>query len=85
MAISECRRSLDLAEVKAKATPGYHADCKGNQGEPERQYKSFMPHFSLVRERALLQDIGAVTLPQLNRFINATESGHTPGSFMLSL
>jgi hypothetical protein len=26
-----------------------------------------------LRERALLENIGAVTLPQLNRFINATE------------
>lgn len=65
---------LICAEVKAKATPGnFTPIAKAIEGSQKDSTSRLCRTLVWLRERALLQDIGAVTLPQLNRFINATE------------
>jgi hypothetical protein len=66
--------SLICAEVKAKATAGAWAPIGAavigmNKDRTSRLSKTLV----WLRERAVSDDIGAVTIPQLNRFINATE------------
>ncbi len=66
--------SLICAEVKAKATAGAWAPIDAavtgmNKDRTSRLSKTLV----WLRERAISDDIGAVSIPQLNRFINATE------------
>jgi hypothetical protein len=65
------------AEVKAKATAGNFAPIAAAiEGSQRDQTSRLSRTLVWLRERSLLQDIGTVTIPQLNRFINATE--HPP-------
>jgi len=65
------------AEVKAKATAGNFAPITAAIEGSQRDRTSRLSRTLVwLRERSLLQDIGTVTIPQLNRFINATD--HTP-------
>ena len=65
---------LVCAEVKAKATAGNFAPIAAAIDGSQRDRTSRLSRTLVwLRERSLLQDIGTVTIPQLNRFINATE------------
>lgn len=65
------------AEVKAKATAGNFAPITAAiEGSQKDRTSRLSRTLVWLRERSLLQDIGTVTIPQLNRFINATE--HPP-------
>jgi hypothetical protein len=65
---------LVCAEVKAKATTGNFAPiARAMEGSQKDSTSRLSRTLVWLRERALFDDIGAVTLEQLNRFINATE------------
>lgn len=65
---------LVCAEVKAKATAGNFAPIAAAIDGSQRDSTSRLSRTLVwLRERSLFQDIGTVTIPQLNRFINATE------------
>lgn len=66
--------SLICAEVKAKATAGAWAPIGAAINGMNKDRTSRLSRTLVwLRERAVSDDIGAVTIPQLNRFINATE------------
>jgi hypothetical protein len=65
---------LICGEAKAKATMGTFAPIPAAIAGSQKDRTSRLSRTLVwLRERALLQDIGAVTVDQLNRFINATE------------
>jgi hypothetical protein len=65
---------LVCGEVKAKATASNFAPITAAIEGSEKDRTSRLSRTLVwLRERSLLQDIGAVTVDQLNRFINATE------------
>lgn len=65
---------LVCAEVKAKATAGNFAPIAAAIDGSQRDRTSRLSRTLVwLRERSLFQDIGTVTIAQLNRFINATE------------
>jgi uncharacterized protein DUF1837 len=65
---------LVCGEAKAKATVGNFAPIPAAIAGSQKDRTSRLSRTLVwLRERALLQDIGAVTVDQLNRFINATE------------
>lgn len=62
------------AEVKAKATAGpFEPIARAIEGSKKDRTSRLSRSLVWLRERALNEDIGNVTLPQLERFINATE------------
>lgn len=62
------------AEVKAKATPGsFRPIAKAIEGSQLDSTSRLTRTLVWLRERALTDDIGAVSISQLDRFINATE------------
>lgn len=62
------------AEVKAKATPGpFRPIAKAIEGSQLDSTSRLSRTLVWLRERALTDDIGAVSIAQLDRFINATE------------
>jgi hypothetical protein len=62
------------AEVKAKATPGpFRPIAKAIEGSQLDSTSRLTRTLIWLRERALTDDIGAVSIAQLDRFINATE------------
>jgi hypothetical protein len=62
------------AEVKAKATDGnFSPIARAIEGSQKDRTSRLSRTLVWLRERALNEDIGSVTLPQLERFINATE------------
>jgi hypothetical protein len=66
--------SIICAEVKAKATAGnFDPIGKAIEGMTTDRTSRLAKTLVWLRERAIADDIGAVTIPQLNRFINATE------------
>lgn len=65
---------LICGETKAKATAGNFAPIPAAITGSQKDRTSRLSRTLVwLRERALLQDIGAVTMAQLDRFINATE------------
>lgn len=65
---------LICAEVKAKATPSsFNPIAQAIEGSRKDSTSRLSRTLVWLRERALVEDIGAVTVDQLNRFINATE------------
>ena len=65
---------LVCAEVKAKATPGTWAPIDAAiTGMMNDRTSRLGRTLVWLRERALFDDIGAITISQLNRFINASE------------
>lgn len=66
--------SLMCAEVKAKATASaWNPIAVAIEGMEKDRISRLAKTLVWLRERAIADDIGAVTIPQLNRFINATE------------
>lgn len=62
------------AEVKAKATPGaFDPIAKAIEGSQLDSTSRLTRTLVWLRERALTDDIGAVAIAQLDRFINASE------------
>lgn len=62
------------AEVKAKATPGiFRPIAKAIEGSTSDSTSRLSRTLVWLRERAIFDDIGAVSIAQLNRFINASE------------
>jgi hypothetical protein len=62
------------AEVKAKATPGqFRPIAKAIEGSQLDSTSRLARTLVWLRERALTDDIGTVSIAQLDRFINATE------------
>ena len=65
---------LVCGEAKAKATAGNFAPIPAAiEGSQTDRTSRLSRTLVWLRERSLLQDIGAITVDQLNRFINATE------------
>lgn len=65
---------LVCAEVKAKATPGtFNPIAAAIEGSQLDSTSRLTRTLVWLRERALTDDIGAVSIAQLDRFINATE------------
>ena len=65
------------AEVKAKATGGaFDPIADAIEGMEKDRTSRLARTLVWLRERAIADDIGAVTIPQLERFIHAT--GHPP-------
>ena len=65
---------LVCAEVKAKATASnFRPIAKAIEGSQKDSTSRLGRTLVWLRDRVLLEDIGAVTISQLNRFINATE------------
>lgn len=66
--------SLICAEVKAKATAGpFDPIGAALEGMAKDRTSRLAKTLVWLRERAIADDIGSVTIPQLSRFINATE------------